>query len=83
MDDLKLMRNFIHGARKKCHSIGIGLNISSHMLESIGGQEENCFMEMLTVWLKTDNPPPTWTALNKAIDQAGISETEKIRLLLN
>ena len=31
-------------------------------------------LEMLTVWLKCTNPPPTWTILTEALESAPVGE---------
>jgi len=33
-----------------------------------------CLLEMLTTWVKSTNPPPTWEALAKALDSPPLEE---------
>ena len=52
-------------------NIGILLEIESHRLESIKTAEHhstlNCLREMLKIWLKKINPPPSWSAITDAL----------------
>ena len=51
--------------------IGIELSIVKTDLDAIkvteGGNPKNCLTEMLTLWLKRVDPPPTWSALVTAL----------------
>jgi hypothetical protein len=53
--------------------IGIELNIVKTDLDAIkateGGNPKHCLTEMLTLWLKRVNPPPTWSALVAALER--------------
>ena len=33
-----------------------------------------CLLEMLTVWLKCTNPPPTWNILTEALESPPVGE---------
>ena len=56
--------------------IGIELNIVKTDLDAIkvaeGGNPKNCLTEMLTLWLKRVDPPPTWSALVTALKRPTI-----------
>ena len=54
--------------------IGIELGIDQGSLEAIkkncmnsGGVEE-CLKDMITKWLRSNSPKPTWLALNRALE---------------
>ena len=75
-------------ARTDWMDIGIELNIIKTDLDAIevakGGNPKHCLTEMITLWLKQVNPPPTWSALVTALKQPTIEyqqlaeEIEKI-----
>ena len=60
-------------ARTEWKNIGIELNLLITDLNEItingGGNVGNCFTEMLTLWLKQVDPPPTWSAMISALRQ--------------
>ena len=65
--DLKRVREAIWKARTEWMDIGIEQNIIKTDLDAIkvaeGGNPKHCLTEMLTLWLKRVDPPPTWSAL--------------------
>jgi hypothetical protein len=66
--DLKIVRAAVWEARTQWMNIGIELNILKTNLDAIkmtvqGRNPGDCLTEMLSLWLKQVNPPPTWTAL--------------------
>ena len=69
--DLKSVRSSTWEARSKWMDIGIELNVMKSDLEVIqencGSNVEKCFTEMLTLWLKNVDPPPTWSAMIAAL----------------
>ena len=71
--DLKTVREAIWKARTEWMDIGIELNIIKTDLDAIevakGGNPKHCLTEMLTLWLKRVDPPPTWSALVTALKQ--------------
>ena len=59
----------------KWENIGIFLEVDPHRLESIKIAEhhntQNCLREMLKIWLKKINPPPSWSAITDALECLG------------
>ena len=66
-------------------NIGTMLSLSEGCLAAIkircSDVPGNCLREMLTEWLKQDNPPPTKSALVKAVKIFNSSLAEKISAL--
>ena len=56
--------------------IGIELDLKVTDLDTINetshGNVKKCFSEMLTLWLKRVNPPPTWTAMVDALKEPAV-----------
>ena len=54
------------------------LNIEEGHLSRInadrGSDSESCLREVLRIWLSRVDPPPTWSAMVKAIESAGNPE---------
>ena len=51
--------------------IGLVLELEQGDLSAIKSDHQDskkCFWEMLKLWLKQANPPPTWSAIIEAID---------------
>ena len=72
--DLRTVRAAVWEARADWMNIGIELNILKTSLDAIkvtvqDGNPGNCLTEMLTLWLKQNDPPPTWSALITALKQ--------------
>ena len=71
IEDLKIVVNEVWDARSKWVNIGIQLNLIKTDLDAIKEANSsdigNCFTEMLSLWLKQVNPPPTWSALVTAL----------------
>ena len=69
--DLKTVRKAVWDARTKWMDIGIELDLSMPDLAAIEAAHRSdigrCFIEMLTLWLKQVDPPPTWSALVAAL----------------
>ena len=62
--------------------IGTMLEIEDHVISRIRADEDgvcDCLQEMLTVWLKQVDPPPTWSALAEAVEVADELIAEEIR----
>ena len=60
----------------KWENIGILLEIEADSLESVKaaentGNTQNCLREMLKIWLKKINPPPSWSAIIDALYRLG------------
>ena len=70
-----LLRELFKKVDSKWENIGILLEIESHNLESIKTAEhhntQNCLREMLKIWLKMINPPPSWSAITNALECLG------------
>ena len=71
IDDLSEVLNEIWDARSKWKLIGLQLHFKMTDLEPIEmtrkGAVDECFIEMLTLWLRRADPPPTWSALVAAL----------------
>ena len=54
------------------HNIGVMLGLNSGLLGNIDdkyrGNPDDCLREMLSLWLKQVNPPPTRKALAEAVE---------------
>ena len=75
--DLKSLHCELHPVSDKWFSLGVQLQVPIETLKCI--RRENLSMterllEMLTVWLKCTNPPPTWTILTEALESAPVGE---------
>ena len=75
--DLKSLHCELHPVSDKWFSLGVQLQVPIETLRSI--RKENLSMtekllEMLTVWLKCTNPPPTWNMLTEAVDSPPVGE---------
>ena len=70
-----LLRELIKKVDSKWENMGILLEIEPHRLESIKTEEhhntQNCLREMLKIWLKMINPPPSWSAITNALEYIG------------
>ena len=76
--DLKSLHCELHPVSDKWFSLGVQLQVPIETLKCI--RRENLSMterllEMLTVWLKCTNPPPTWTILTEALESAPVGES--------
>ena len=74
--DLKTVKKAVWGARTKWMDIGLELDIIKTDLDAINaeyrGEIGKCFMEMLSLWLKQVDPPPTWSAMVAALQEPDI-----------
>ena len=64
------------------NNIGILLGIKDNVLKEIKHNERqglDCLREMLSVWLKIDNPPPTWNNLADTVKKFDPVIAEEIR----
>ena len=81
--DLKQVRRLLHSISRKWYDIGIELELTSDQLLTIKANNdrvEDCLREMLEVWLRTIDPPPTWTALGDALKAEPVNEMAKAEL---
>ena len=71
--DLKTVRKAVWGARTKWMDIGLELDLDVTDLTAIDathrGDVGRCFIEMLTLWLKQVDPPPTWSTMVAALQE--------------
>ena len=71
INNLRTVQSAVWEARVKWLYIGLELGLNRDTLDAIKKKNpnitDNCFTEMLTVWLKMVNPPPTWSALADAL----------------
>ena len=69
--DLRTIQNKTWSARWKWYHTGIELDISVDTLEAINlnnhGNCDRCYTAMLTEWLRTASPRPTWSTLAEAL----------------
>ena len=75
--DLKSLHSELHPVSDKWFSLGVQLQVPIETLKCI--RRENLpmterLLEMLTVWLKCTNPPPTWTILTEALESPPVGE---------
>ena len=75
--DLKSLHCELHPVSDKWFSLGVKLQVPIEALKCI--KTEHCqtsrrLLEMLTVWLKCTNPPPTWTILTEALKSPPVGE---------
>ena len=75
--DLKSLHSELHPVSDKWFSLGVQLQVPIETLKCI--RRENLpmterLLEMLTVWLKCTNPPPTWNILIEALASPPVGE---------
>ena len=70
-----------HTVADKWEHIGIYLHLPMATLKIIATQHprdpQRCLIEMLEVWLKRVNPPPTWSAIIKTVEFLGEMQLAK------
>ena len=78
IEDLKTVKKAVWSARTKWKDIGLELDINQTDLDAIEAVHRSdigrCLIEMLTLWLKQVDPPPTWSALVAALQDPTIEE---------
>ena len=76
--DLKTVKKAVWSARTRWKDIGLELGIIQTDLDAIEAAYRTdigrCFIEMLALWLKQVDPPPTWSALVAALQDPTIEE---------
>ena len=75
--DLKSLHCVLHPVSDKWFSLGIQLQVPIETLKCIEtehNQMSRRLLEMLTVWLKCTNPPPTWNILTEALESPPMGE---------
>ena len=80
IDDLKVVRSTLWEVRTSWKSIGIELDIKVSSLDAIAadysGKTEDCFTEMLALWLKQVDPMPNWSTIVAALKQPTVGQHE-------
>ena len=70
-----LLKELYTKAADKWEDIGIMLKIDSRRLDAlkttVNGTAQSCLREMLKLWLKTIDPPPSWSAMADALENLG------------
>ena len=66
-----LLRELLSKVSAKWEDIGLLLDLETGRLDTIRSDHHDsqvCFREMLKLWLKQVDPPPTWSAIIEAIE---------------
>ena len=70
MSDLADVQRELYAINTRWYDLGLELGLKAPSLHSIyskhPGDTSQCFCEVLKVWLKGVDPPPTWELLEKA-----------------
>lgn len=85
-----LMNELINRVAAKWEEIGFSLRLESGLLEIIKKDNPSdcraCLREMLKEWMKQVDPPPSWSAIIKAVKDCGyrpLARTLKEKYLLS
>ena len=85
ISDLETVCKAVRDARAEWFNIGLelGLNIFKlNKIEELNHRRvDECFSEMLTVWLQHLDPPPTWSALIGALQSPTVRYKELAKQL--
>ena len=76
-EDLKSLHSELYPVSDKWFSLGVQLQIPPETLKCIEAEHSQMnrrLLEMLTVWLKRTNPPPTWNILTEALESPPVGE---------
>ena len=74
---LKEVRRLLYPVRRKWYSIEVELEVKTGELDTIRAtysEPGDCLTEMLKIWLKSIDPPPTWKALKDALAAEPVDE---------
>ena len=77
LHDLPFLHHELHQVSHKWFPLGVQLHVPIETLKCIEtehNQMSRCLLEMLTVWLKCMNPPPTWNILTEALKSPPVGE---------
>jgi hypothetical protein len=85
--DVNTVRNAVWDARAKWKQIGSVFGLTDHHLNAIKAARrdvgavyhldiEKCFVDVLILWLKQVDPPPTWSSMVAALRDATVGEGE-------
>ena len=72
-----MLHSELYPVYDKWFPLGVQLQVSIETLNSIQSNNRTtaeCLLEMLTVWLKCTNPPPTWNILIEALESSPVGE---------
>ena len=75
--DLKFLHCELYPVSDKWYSLGVQLEVPIETLRCIRSDIHTVaerLLEMLTVWLKCTNPPPTWSVLIEALESHPVGE---------
>ena len=76
--DLVKVRGLLYDVRRKWYDIGLELGIPATELDNIKIQYHNdlddCLREVVRMWLKSCDIPPTWQALANALQAKAVNE---------
>jgi hypothetical protein len=67
----ELLKELLSKVSADWEDIGLTLDLNEGQLRAIGSdhrESDKCFREMLKLWLRQIEPPPTWSAIIEAID---------------
>ena len=83
LHDLPFLHHELHQVSHKWYSLGVQLQIPIGTLNRIleNYQMNKCLLEMLTVWLQSTDPPPTWSVLTEALESPLVGERLLAQLL--
>ena len=73
--DIRAVHKYLWPARHKWRRVGLAVEIDITTLEVIkmdNNRTDDCFMEMLTKWLRSKNPVPCWKNLTTALESIEI-----------
>ena len=80
LSDLKTVRDALYEARSKWEDIGIELGLGKNDTDAIKREKSNnvgdCFREMLSTYLKRDNPEPSWSSIIAALRARAVGESQ-------
>lgn len=75
---LKEVRDFLYDIRLKWYDLGLELEVKEEDLDEIRvkykDDPSDCQREMIKIWLRFVDNPPTWNALAKALRAKAIKE---------
>ena len=73
IEDLRFLYCELRPVSDKWFCLGLQLQVPYETLQciKIENSKDGCLLQMLTVWLKCCNPPPTWNILTKALETVG------------
>ena len=77
LHDLPFLHCELHQISHKWYYLGVQLQIPVGTLNRIleNYQMNKCLLEMLTVWLQSTDPPPTWSVLTEALESPLVGES--------